>query len=147
MPEHRDAPREYPSRPLVGVGAVIVDNSRVVLVRRGHAPAMGEWSIPGGLIRVGERLRDAVVREALEETGLIVEPGDLIEVVERIFPAADGRIRFHYVVADYFCRVMGGSLRAASDALDAAWFSREDLGRLEIGRTMRRVLSKALDYR
>jgi len=146
MREHHDAPREYPSRPLVGVGAVIVDDGRVTLIRRGRAPALGEWSIPGGLVRVGERLRDAVAREALEETGLIVEPGDLLEVVERIFPAPDGRIRFHYVVADYFCRVIGGNLSAASDALEAAWFSREDFGRLEIGRAMRRVLLKALDH-
>jgi len=146
MPDHHDAPREYPSRPLVGVGAVIVDDGRVALIRRGRAPALGEWSIPGGLMRVGERLRDAVAREALEETGLIVEPVELLELVERIFPAPDGRIRYHYVVADYFCRWQGGNLNAASDALEAAWFSREDLGRLQIGRSIMRVLQKALDY-
>ena len=144
MPYYPDAQREYPSRPLVGVGAVIVSHGRVVLVRRGRAPALGEWSIPGGLVHVGERLRDAVVREGLEETGLIIEPGDLIELVERIFPDPDGRIRFHYVVADYLCCVKGGNLRPSSDALDAAWFRREDLEQLGICRAMMRVLSAAL---
>lgn len=146
MPDYPDARREYPSRPLVGVGAVIVDRGRVVLVRRGRAPSLGEWSIPGGLVRVGERLKDAVVREAVEETGLIVEPGHLLELVERIFPDPDGRIRFHYVVADYFCSVKDGNLSPSSDALDASWFRREDLERLGIGRAMMRVLSAGLAH-
>jgi 8-oxo-dGTP diphosphatase len=119
--------REYPSRPLVGVGALIVEANRIVLVRRGSPPSKGEWSIPGGLIRVGETLRDAVVRESFEETGLSVEPGELVELVERIVPDDQGRFRYHYVIADFLCRVSGGGLRAGSDAPDAKWVPREQL--------------------
>ncbi len=105
----RDIPREYPASPLVGVGALITDQSRIVLIRRGMPPAAGEWSIPGGLVRLGETLRDAVVREAREETALCVEPWALVELVERIFTDEQGRISYHYVLADYACRVVGGT--------------------------------------
>ena len=115
--------REYPLAPLVGVGAVVVDNGRVLLVRRGTEPAKGMWSIPGGLIETGEMLHDAVAREVREETGLAVEPVALIELLDRILREAD-RVRYHYVIADYLCRVIGGTLAAASDADEARWVDR-----------------------
>lgn len=115
--------REFPSSPLVGVGAVIVDRGRVLLVRRGTEPAKGMWSIPGGLIETGEKLRQAVVREVREETGLAVEPVALIELLDRIIREGD-RVRYHYVIADYLCRVTGGTLGAASDVDEVRWVER-----------------------
>ena len=117
--------REYPLSPLVGVGAVIVHEGRVLLVRRGTEPLRGRWSIPGGLVELGEMLRDAVVREAREETGLEVEPVELVELLDRIH-REDGRIRYHYVIADYLCRVTGGALQAASDADEVRWVQRAE---------------------
>lgn len=117
--------REYPLAPLVGVGAVIVKDGRVLLVQRATEPALGRWSIPGGLIEVGEALAEAVVREVREETGLEVEPVELIELLDRIHRDGD-RIRYHYVIADYLCRVVGGSLKAASDAAAVRWVERAE---------------------
>ncbi|MFZ0392725.1 MAG: NUDIX hydrolase [Terracidiphilus sp.] len=122
----KDMPqREYPVSPLVGVGAVIVEGGRVLLVRRGTEPLRGRWSIPGGLIEVGETLREAVVREAREETGLEVEPVELVELLDRIHRQGE-RVRYHYVIADYLCRVTGGTLKAASDADEARWVERAE---------------------
>src|SRR6516225_6728461 len=117
--------REYPSSPLVGVGAVVVHEGRVLLVRRGHEPAKGQWSIPGGLIDVGESLHEAVAREVFEETGLVIEPVELIELLDRIHREGD-RVRYHYVIADYLCRVVGGTLVAASDADAVRWVERAE---------------------
>jgi ADP-ribose pyrophosphatase YjhB (NUDIX family) len=117
--------REFPSSPLVGVGAVVVHEGRVLLVQRGHEPAKGQWSLPGGLIDVGESLREAVIREVREETGLIVEPVELIELLERIHRDGD-RVRYHYVIADYLCHLVGGALAAASDADAVRWVERAE---------------------
>jgi ADP-ribose pyrophosphatase YjhB (NUDIX family) len=121
--------REFPLAPLVGVGAVIVDQGRVLLVRRGTEPMKGHWSLPGGLLELGEGLFDAVIREVREETGLIVEPLELIELLDRIYresgPEGE-RVRYHYVIADYLCRVAGGSLQAASDADAVRWVERAE---------------------
>jgi ADP-ribose pyrophosphatase YjhB (NUDIX family) len=116
-------PREFPFAPLVGVGAVIVHQDRVLLIRRGHEPLKGCWTLPGGLLELGESLIEGTIRETREETGLIVEPLELVELLDRI-DRENGRIRFHYVIADYLCRVTGGQLSAASDALDARWLDR-----------------------
>ena len=117
--------REFPTSPLVGVGAVVVDRGRVLLVRRGTEPLRGQWSLPGGLVEVGEALTDAIVREVKEETGLDVKPVELIELIDRIH-RDDGRVRYHYVIADYLCLVAGGQLRAASDADDVRWVERAE---------------------
>ncbi len=117
--------REFPVAPLVGVGAVVVEQGRVLLVQRGTEPAKGKWSIPGGLIDVGESLREAVAREVREETGLLVEPLELIELLDRIHRDGD-RVRYHYVIADYLCRVVGGTLLAASDADAVRWVERAE---------------------
>ena len=121
--------REYPKAPIVGVGAVVVDEGRVLLVRRGSEPLKGKWSLPGGMLEVGESLHRGVVREVEEETGLQVEPIELIELLDRIVrdndPGGD-RVRYHYVIADYLCRVVGGSLEAASDAEAVRWVERSE---------------------
>ncbi len=117
--------REFPDNPLIGVGAVVVDGERVLLVRRGHEPLKGRWSLPGGLIELGEKLEAAVIREVKEETGLLVEPVELIELLDRIHREGD-RIRYHYVIADYLCRVTGGNLQAASDADEVRWAERSE---------------------
>ena len=117
--------REFPEAPRVGVGAVIVHESRVLLVRRGREPLKGHWSLPGGLIELGESLQNAVVREVEEETGLRVEPLELIELLDRIHREED-RVRYHYVIADYLCRVTGGTLKAASDADAVRWVDRAE---------------------
>lgn len=124
--------REYPDAPLVGVGAIIIEHDQVVLVRRGHPPLAGEWSIPGGVLEVGETLRHAAVREALEETGLRVEVGELLGVYDRVLRDADGRTRYHYVLIDFLCRRIAGDFRAADDAAEARWFARPELGALAL---------------
>jgi 8-oxo-dGTP diphosphatase len=117
--------REFPVAPLVGVGAVVVDEGRVLLVRRGREPLKGQWSLPGGLLELGESLTAGVAREVFEETGLTVEPIELIELLDRIHHL-DERVRYHYVIADYLCRVTGGTLGAASDADDVRWVERAE---------------------
>jgi 8-oxo-dGTP diphosphatase len=112
--------REFPSAPILAIGAVIVDGRRVLLVRRGSEPLKDQWSLPGGALELGESLTDGLVREIREETGLIVEPVELIELLDRIH--RDGnRVRYHYVIADYLCRVTGGILTAATDAAEVRW--------------------------
>ena len=117
--------REFPSTPLVGVGAVVVQDARVLLVRRGTEPLKGHWTLPGGMLEIGEALTAGVVRELREETGLYVEPIELIELLDRIH-REDSRVRYHYVIADYLCRVTGGELRAASDAAAVRWVERSE---------------------
>jgi 8-oxo-dGTP diphosphatase len=117
--------REFPEAPLVGVGAVIVHDGRVLLVRRGRDPMKGQWTLPGGVLEVGESLAEGVAREVREETGLDVEILELVELLDRIH-RDDGRVRYHYVIADYLCRVTGGELQAASDADAARWVERAE---------------------
>jgi len=147
--------REYPESPLVGVGAVIVDSDsdsqsedgsepRVLLIRRGQAPLLGEWSLPGGVLECGETLRDAAVREAREETGLVVEIVDMLGVYERVIPGDDGRVRYHYVLIDFLCRPLSGDLKAASDAADVRWFTREELPALNLAYDANDVVHKGL---
>lgn len=117
--------REYPDAARVGVGAVIVKEGRVLLVQRGREPLKGQWSLPGGMLEVGETLHAAVIREIREETGLTVEPVELVELLDRIHREGE-RVRFHYVIADYLCRVTGGTLQAGSDAEAVRWTERAE---------------------
>jgi 8-oxo-dGTP diphosphatase len=136
--------REYPERPLVGVGAVIVEKNRVLLIRRGTAPLLGEWSLPGGVLECGETLREAVVREAREETGLVVETGEMLGVYERLIRDDEGRVRYHYVLIDFLCRPVAGDLSAGSDAADVRWFTRDELPALNLARDANDVVLKGL---
>jgi ADP-ribose pyrophosphatase YjhB (NUDIX family) len=137
--------REFPKAPIIGVGAVLFDGDRVLLVKRAHPPMLGEWSLPGGALELGETLAAGCAREVLEETGLRVDVISLIELVDRIDTSGDEiqrnsdcenaspadkntvKVRYHYVLADYYCRVNGGHLQAASDASEVAWMSLERL--------------------
>jgi 8-oxo-dGTP diphosphatase len=136
--------REYPQQPLVGVGAVIIENGRALLIRRGQAPLLGEWSLPGGVLECGETLRDAVIREAREETGLTVDVGEMLGVYERLIRADDGRIRYHYVLIDFLCRPIAGELKAGSDAAEAGWFRRDELPALKLTRDANDVVDRGL---
>jgi 8-oxo-dGTP diphosphatase len=111
--------REYPTRPIVGVGAVILAPAGVVLVKRRYEPLAGQWSLPGGAVEVGEPLEQSIAREVEEETGLVVEVGPIVEVFDRILLDADGRVQYHFVLIDYLCRPIGGRLAAGSDVDDA----------------------------
>jgi 8-oxo-dGTP diphosphatase len=135
--------RQYPETPLVGVGAVIAEGPRVVLVKRAHAPLAGEWSIPGGVLEIGELLREAVVREALEETGLAVDPGEILGVFDRVLRDQE-RVEYHYVLIDFLCRPISGELRAGSDAIEVAWFTRDQLAGLNLAPDTAEVVRKAL---
>ena len=137
--------REYPDRPFVGVGAVIVDESaRVLLVKRRFEPLAGQWSLPGGAVDVGETLAACVVREMREETGLDVEVGAVIEVFDRIMHDAGGRVQYHYVLVDYVCRPVGGTLAAASDVAEVAWVDPGDLARFHLTDKAMEVIGHAL---
>ena len=136
--------REYPESPLVGVGAVIVKESRVLLIQRGTPPLLGEWSLPGGVLECGETLREAVAREAREETGLAVEPGEMLGVYERVIRDDEGRVRYHYVLIDFLCRAAGGDLKAGSDAADVRWFTLDELPALNLAYDANDVVRKGL---
>jgi 8-oxo-dGTP diphosphatase len=143
--------REYPERPLVGVGGVVIDYGRALLIRRASEPLRGEWSIPGGMLELGETLEQGVARELLEETGLQVRVLELIEVFERIVYAPTGegrggdrpRPRFHYVIADYLCERISGEHAAASDVTDVVFAREEELDRFSLTETALRILHKA----
>jgi len=126
--------REYPEQPLVGVGAIIVDAGRIALVERGHPPLLGEWSIPGGLVELGETLRQAAERETLEETGLVVRATELLGVFDRIVAdSKDEKLTlYHYVLIDFLCERISGELRAAADAADARWCAPEEADKLPL---------------
>ena len=136
--------RDYPERPLVGAGAVIVRDNQVVLVRRGRPPLAGEWSIPGGVVKLGETLRQAAEREAREETGLHIEAGEVLEVFESITPDFEGKTYYHYVIVDFLCRLKSGELRAGGDALEVKWCRAEELVEMRVSEPATKVILKAL---
>jgi 8-oxo-dGTP diphosphatase len=135
--------REYPDHPIVGVGGVVISNGRVLLIRRGNPPLVGEWSIPGGTLEVGETLPEAVKRELAEEAGIEVRVGELIEALERIFLDPHGRTKYHHVILDYLCEMVGGNTRAGSDATEVAWATQSELDKYELSAAATRVIQKA----
>ena len=134
---------ERPSRPVLGAAAVVIHEGNVLLIRRGKAPDAGEWSIPGGAVDLGESVEDALRRELREETGLEVAVGPLLEVYERVERDDAGAVRFHFVVLDYRCTVIGGTLRAGDDAAEAEFADPGDLDRYALADSVRRVISAA----
>jgi mutator protein MutT len=136
--------RAYPERPIVGVGAIVLDGDSVLLVKRAHEPLKGEWSVPGGAVDVGETLEQAIRREVLEETCLDIEVGPIVDVLDRIRYDPDGRVKFHYVLIDFLCRPVGGTLQSASDADDATWAVRADLVRYCVAEATISVIDKAI---
>ena len=134
--------REYPDRPLIGVGAIIIDRGRALVVRRATEPLKGEWSIPGGVLELGETLRAGVIREAKEETGLDVLPIEVLEVYDRIVADEAGKTRYHYVLIDYLCQVTGGELRAASDVSEVRWLTEQELDSFPIADAAEEVIRK-----
>ncbi len=142
--------REYPQRPMVGVGGVIIVEGRALLIRRGSEPLLGEWSIPGGMLELGETLEEGVARELLEETGLTVRVIELIEVFDRIYVESTAGAnenkkgpRFHYVIVDYLCERVGGNAVAGSDVTELVFASEEELGKYKLTETATRILKKA----
>jgi len=142
--------REYPDRPVVGIGGVVIENGRALLIKRGSEPLLGQWSIPGGTLELGESLQEGVARELLEETGLEVRVLDMIEAFDRIFldPAAlhaqdRSRPKYHYVIVDYLCERLAGEAQAGSDVTDIAYATEEELERFHMTSTATRVLHRA----
>jgi mutator protein MutT len=131
---------------VLGVGALIIENGRILLVERGNAPLMGYWSLPGGGVETGERLEQAIRREVREETSLEIEVLGLLEIFERIMPDAEGRIEYHYVLIDYVCRATGGALCAATDASRCEWFREDELAALKITAGTVAVIEKAFRH-
>jgi 8-oxo-dGTP diphosphatase len=129
--------RLYPDQPIVGIGAVIVHEGKIVLVKRGNEPSKGKWSIPGGLVELGESPDQAVIRETKEETGLDVENPSLIDVVSNVDLDEKGRVKYHYVIIDYHVHVKGGSLQAASDAAELRWVSFEEVEKYDLTKSFR----------
>jgi 8-oxo-dGTP diphosphatase len=137
--------REYPNSPLVGVGAIIVDAGRVALVKRGQAPLLGEWSVPGGMLELGETVRQGAEREALEETGLVVRATELLGVFDRVVLDDAKRCQYHYVLIDFLCERISGELHAAGDAADARWFTLEEVSKLPLPEDTARVIRLGFD--
>ncbi len=128
-----------------GVGALILEGDRILLVERAREPLKGWWSLPGGVLEPGELLRDAVIREVREETGLVIEPIEMMEIYERIMRDEEGRVEYHYVLMDFLCRVIGGNLAAADDACGAQWFARGELAALRITEGTLPVIERAFN--
>ncbi len=135
--------RRYPQRPILGVGAIIIESGRVLLVERGHEPLKGYWSLPGGVVEVGEKLAEGIHREVLEETGLEIELLSVVEIFERIMRDAAGVAEYHYVLVDYLCRVTGGVLKAGDDVSEAQWVERACLPQYRITEGTVPVIEKA----
>jgi len=143
MPDNR----RYPQRPVLGIGALIFDRGKILLVERGREPLKGYWSLPGGVLEIGETLEQGIVREVREETGLEVEPLTMLEIFERIIRDSQGAPEYHYVLIDYICRVTGGSLRAADDASRVAWVPRRLLSTYQITTGTLPVIEKGFRQR
>jgi 8-oxo-dGTP diphosphatase len=139
--------RTFPDRPIVSVGAVALDGDRVLLVKRGQAPLKGHWSLPGGVVEIGETLEAALAREVLEETGLTIEVGPVVEVLDRVERTDDGRVEYHYVIIDYLCRVGPGTPVHASDVDDVRWVSRDDVPEYRLTEKAAAVVGKAFQLR
>ena len=136
--------RSYPSAPMVGVGVITFNSEKkVLLVKRGNEPSKGLWSLPGGMVELGERVREAGTREVKEECNIEIEPQDVVSVVDLILEDSDGKVKYHYILIDYLAKYIGGELKPQSDVADAAWFSQDEINELDIPEVTREVLEKS----
>ncbi len=136
--------RSYPSAPMVGVGVIVFNNDKMVLlVKRGNEPGKGLWSLPGGMVELGERVREAGIREVKEECNIDIEPEDVVSVVDLILEDSDGKVKYHYILIDYLAKFIGGELMPQSDVMDASWFSQAQIAEIDIPEVTRGVLEKA----
>lgn len=139
--------RQYPQKPAVAVAGIVFQDGRILIVRRGREPSKGLWTLPGGNLKIGESIRDGLVREILEETGLIVTVNTLVEVVESIHYDTSDEVQYHYVILDYLCTIEKGRLRPASDIEDCQFIEHEKLVEFQLAGTTREVIEKALTMR
>ena len=139
--------RRYPKHPLVGVGAILLKRDRILMAQRGKEPLKGWWSLPGGALETGESLADGVRREVREETGLEIRPMGVLEIFERIMRDSKGDAEYHYVLIDYVCRIIGGTLCAGDDVCRVEWVRRSDLVKLQITEGTLGVIEKAFRER
>ena len=139
--------REYPDHPIVGVGAIIIKGQEVLLARRGKEPGYGEWSIPGGVVKLGETLEEAVIREVREEVNLAIRVEEMVEVLERIFRDPQGKVQYHYVLVDFLCEHLSGEANPASDALEIQWVPVLEIPRQPLPGKTKRVIQKAFEMR
>ncbi len=137
--------REYPQHPIASAHAIILRGDRVLLIRRAHEPSKGRWSVPGGMIELGETMREAVQREVREECGIKIEVGNVIDVVNSIVLDESGRVRFHYVVIYLLAQYASGEINAGSDASDACWVTRQESDSLDMPTTVRKIVQQAFD--
>ena len=138
--------RLYPDRPIVGVGVLIHKNGRIIIVKRAAQPDAGLWSIPGGIVELGELVADAAIREVREETGLLVEVVKVLSVVDKIVKDKDSRIKYHFVIIDYLAKYKGGELKASDDAIEAKWINVEDISQYQLSPTLKKLLKHAKIY-
>ncbi len=136
--------REYPEAPIVGVGAVVINNRQVLLVRRANEPNRGQWSIPGGTVELGETLAQAAAREVREECGVEIEPGDVLATFDLIRRDPSGRLQYHYVLIDLAARYVSGEPMAGTDALEVRWVEEAQFDQLDIIPRLLPVLRRAL---
>jgi len=137
--------REYPSFPKVGVGGLVIDKDKLLLIKRAYEPSSGLWSIPGGLLEVGEELEEAVAREIEEETGIKVEVKELLGVFNFVIRDEAGKVKYHYVLIDFLAKPVGGKLRPSRETLDVRWVSLKDIEKYSLTRTTRRLISRAVE--
>jgi len=137
------AEREYPQRPIIAVGGVVIHRGRVLLVRRGQPPLEGRWSIPGGILEIGETITSAIERELKEETGVSVRVAGLLEIYEKVLRDSDNRAQYHFVILDYVCEFLEGTADAAGDVTDAEWVAEVDLEKMQLTSAALRVVKKA----
>ncbi len=137
--------RRYPDRPIVAVGAIVAENGRVLMARRGKEPSYGLWSVPGGAVHLGEDLKAAARREIKEELGIEVDLTDVIEIMERVTRDPEGRIQYHYVVIDYLARHIGGEPTPSPEALEVRWIAPEDFPKYELTRGTAEIILRMLE--
>ena len=138
--------REYPAHPVVGVGAVVVRDGKALIIKRAHEPRKGEWSLPGGLLELGESLQDAVRREIKEETSLDIDVGPVIETFDRVHRDDHGKIRYHFVIVDYVCWPNAGEAVPGSDAEGVAWVAADEIDDYKVNTHAKAVILRGLNY-